>query len=195
MHILRIIITLIMLLMFSVSCSGITRQMRNEAMPPVPFKTLVQNVDQYIGETVILGGYILEIENKPEETIIRVLQAPLSFEDAPQLRDKSEGRFVVIHKGFLDPEIYYKDRRITVAGTILGRQTEQIGSCPYECLKLESREIHIWTEYEYRNYYMYDDPFYYPSSRHFISPYRRYPFYRYPYYPYYRYPRHYFLYR
>ncbi len=186
MHIARITITLIMLLMFSVSCSRISRPMRDEAMPPVPFKTLVQNVDQYIGETVILGGYIIATENKPEETIIRILQAPLSFEDAPQSRDKSEGRFVVIHQGFLDPEIYHKDRRITVAGKILGRQTEQIGNCPYEYLELESREIHILTEYEYRNYYMYDDPFYYPSSRHFISPYRRYPFYGYPYYPYYR---------
>lgn len=184
MKIFKIILLTTILLIFSVSCSVISRQIREESLSSVPFRTLVQSGDQYIGKTVILGGHILETENKAGETIIKVIQTPLSFWDEPTSKDKTEGRFIVLHKGFLDPEVYSKDRQITVAGTIVGRQTEEIGLCPYACLKIESREIHIWPEYEYRDYFPYDDPFY--SPYHYYYPYRRYPYYRYPppYYPY-----------
>jgi outer membrane lipoprotein len=171
---LKTIFSVTVLLMSTVSCSVISQQLKDESLPPTPFGELLQNIDEYTGETVILGGYVLEIENITDETIIRVLQAPLSFGDEPDSRDKTEGRFIVSYKGFLDPEVYSKNRRITVAGIIIGLQTEEIGSCPYACLKIESREIHIWPEYEYRDYFLYDDPFYYSP---YSYPYRRYPYY------------------
>jgi outer membrane lipoprotein len=64
---------------------------------------------------VILGGYILETKNLTDETIVEVLQAPLTFQVEPKSKDLSEGRFIVSHKGFLDPEVYNKDRKLTVA--------------------------------------------------------------------------------
>jgi outer membrane lipoprotein len=186
-------------LLFSVSCSVISREVRDEAMAPVPFKTLVQNAGEYTGQTVILGGYIIGTENKPEETLITVLQTPLSTMDYPYYKDKSEGRFIVRHQGFLDPEVYRRDRRITVAGTIAGLQTEQIGSCPYTCLTIDSREVYLWSD-EDRDYYYddpflwYGDPFYHPLERRFYYPYYRHnhpynrrfysPYGGYPYYPY-----------
>jgi outer membrane lipoprotein len=151
----------------------------------MPFRTLVQNAGEYTGQTVILGGTIIGTENRAEETLITVLQAPLAPMDYPADKDKSEGRFIVRHKGFLDPEVYRKDRLITVAGTISGFRTEQIGSCPYECLTIDSKEIYLWPE-ENRNYYMYDDPFmwygdpfYHPFYRGYYYPYGRFPHYPY----------------
>ena len=184
---LKIIVSITALLMFTVSCSIISRQVREESLPPTPFRELLQNIDEYTGKTVILGGYILETENKTDETIIRVLQAPLSFRDEPDSKDKTEGRFIVSYKGFLDPEVYSKNRRITVAGTIIGLQIEEIGSCPYACLKIASREIHIWPEYEFRDNYLFDDPFYYsPYYYNYPYRYRRHPYYWHSptYYPY-----------
>jgi outer membrane lipoprotein len=199
MNILKNIAVVIFLLFFSLSCSVISREVRNDAMAPMPFKTLVQNAGEYAGQTVILGGYIIGTENRAEETLISVLQTPLSTMDYPYYKDKTEGRFVARHKGFLDPEVYRRDRRITVAGTIAGLQTEQIGSCPYECLTIDSREIYLWSED--RDYYVYDDPFvwsddpfYQPFNRRFYYPYSRHshpynrrfysPYGGYPYYPY-----------
>lgn len=184
MQTIKIVLYMIILVLFSVSCSVMSRQVREQSLQSVSFLTLLDNAAEYSGKTVILGGYILATENKADETMIHVIQAPLIFGDSPDLKDKSEGRFVVVHKGFLDPEIYRKDRSITVAGTIVGLQTKNTGQCPDGCLKLESREIYLWPEYE-PDYWMYDDPYYF---------YPRYPYYHYPYgrYPYYRHRRLYY---
>jgi len=160
MNILKNLMLMGVLLLFSVSCSVISGQIRDEAMAPMPFKTLVQNAPQYTGQTVILGGFILSTENKADETLISVLQTPLSSMEYPYNKDLSEGRFVVVHKGFLDPEVYRQNRRITVAGTIVGFKTEQIGSCPYDCLTIESRQIYMWPKNLQRNYYWRDEPYY-----------------------------------
>ncbi|MBN1932770.1 MAG: Slp family lipoprotein [Desulfobacterales bacterium] len=161
------------ILLITASCSVVSQRIRDEAMPAIPFKTLLQEIDKHVGEMVVLGGYILETENRVDETIIKVLQAPLTIRDEPKDRDFSEGRFIVIHKGFLDPEVYSKDRKITVAGIIVGCKSEKIETCPLKFIKIESREIYLWQKYEYLypplSPYPYYDDWFYPF------PYRRYP--------------------
>jgi outer membrane lipoprotein len=141
-------------------------------MAPVNFKTLVQKSDKYLGNTVILGGYILEIQNLPDKSSLKVLQVPLGWGENPKSRDDSEGRFIISHQGFLDPEIYSRDRKVTVAGTIVGTVVEKIDEFAQSYLKIEGREIHLWPkEKDYlKPYYA---PWYYP-----------YPYYWHP-YPYY----------
>ena len=178
----RNLLIMLLLLVFSSGCSVMSQRVRNEAMPSMPFYTLLQNGEQYVGRTVILGGYILETENKPNQTLIKVLQAPLAFGEEPRSRDKSQGRFIIVHDGFLDPEVYKKDRRITAAGIITGFEVQDIGMCPYSCLKIKSREIYLWPEYEYYPYY---SPYYYGPYHHHYRYWRHYPYYGPPYGPYY----------
>ena len=99
LHTLTIII---LTLIATVSCSVISQQVRTEADPPVPFKTLIRDADKFLGHTVILGGYILETKNLESETILKVLQTPLRFGEDPDLKKRSQGRFMVYHNGFLD---------------------------------------------------------------------------------------------
>jgi len=202
-------VSMIFLLFFSVSCSVMSRQVREQSLQSVSFQALMNTPNAYIGDTVILGGYIFATTNKADNTVLQIIQAPLTFRDYPASKDRSAGRFLVVTNGLLDPEIYKKDRRITVAGIIVGLQIENIGQCPYGCLKLESREIYLWPEYD-ESVYWKDDPYYfyrgYPYDSYFYYryPYERYrlptyghPFRRYPYYrqslptyhkPYGRYP-------
>ena len=135
------------MLFITASCSVISSQVRKEAEPPVAFETLMKEANAYVGRTVIIGGYILATENLADKTIILSLQAPLGFRNEPKSRDKSQGRFIVVHKEFLDPAVYRKDRKITVAGYIVGLTTEDDERCPNTCLNIESREIHLWPEY------------------------------------------------
>ena len=170
--ILQLISNLSVLMLLS-SCAVISPQVRSEAEPPVPFRTLVAQAEKFKGSTVILGGYILETSNQESETIIKVLQVPLRIGEEPDRKDSSEGRFLVYHQGFLDPEVYSKDRVITVAGQVIGSGYQEIGGDRIQYLKIESREIYLWPEYEkqLRPY----PPWPYPYFWY------RHPFYRWPY--------------
>lgn len=174
----------VLLPVFLASCAVISPQIRSEALPDMPLPQLIANVKQYTGKTVILGGYILETKNDKDMTRIYLIQTPLWSDEMPKAKDFSEGRVIVEHKGFLDPEIYSKERRITVAGIIRGTAVDK-DQCPVACLVLESREIYLWPEYEYRSPYYYDpfygDPYYpYPPPYYWGYPYRGYYPYRRP---------------
>ena len=169
MNILKAVWLVFLMPFFITSCSVISQQIRKEAMAPVNFKILVQETDKYLGNTVILGGYILEIQNLADRSSIKVLQVPLGSGENPKSRDDSKGRFIISHKGFLDPEVYSKDRKVTVAGTIVGTVVEKIDQFAQTYLKIESREIYLWPKEEEYDWPYYYDPWYYP-----------YPYYRYP---------------
>jgi outer membrane lipoprotein len=152
------------MLLFTASCSVISSQVRKEAEPPVEFKTLMKETNSYVGKTVILGGYILQTEKLADKMNILALQAPLGFRYEPKSKDKSQGRFIVLHKDFLDPAVYKKWRKITVAGTVVGLTSANDERCPNKCLNIESRELHLWPGYYYHRprYYPYGDPPYPP---------------------------------
>jgi len=61
----------------------------------------------------------------------------------PNFKDRSEGRFLVYQQGFLDSEIYSKDRVITVACEVIGSGSEEIGEIRIKYLKIKSREIYL----------------------------------------------------
>ena len=141
---------LITLLVFSIaSCSVIPEEIRREAEPPVPFKTLVQEADKYVGKTVVLGGYVLETKDEYQQTTIEVLQAPLTARYGPRSKEHSQGSFVVSYKGPLRSDIYSPNCKVTVAGKVVGYAVENFETCPHPCLKIESRNIHVWAKHDY----------------------------------------------
>ena len=153
------ILVFLALVLSVISCSVISHQVRSEADPPVPFQTLIRDVDKFLGHTVILGGYILETKNLESETILKVLQTPLRFGEDPDLKKRSQGRFKVYYKGFLDPEVYSKDQVITVAGRVIGTALEKIGDEQIQYLKIENREIYLWSDYTNKSRYDYPWPY------------------------------------
>ena len=184
---LRAIPVLALAVFFAGACSVISPEIRREAQPQVPFGLLVQEPTRFMGKTVILGGYILETRIRDGETEMAVLQAPLDFQDQPGSRDSSAGRFLVTHQGYLDPEVYRKDRQVTIAGIVKGRTMGSVENCPYPCLMVQSRQIYLWPEYDryWDRHYYGDFPYFYPFgyrrsfyNRHWIYPYD--PWYWYP---------------
>jgi outer membrane lipoprotein len=158
----------------------------------VAFDPLRANPAGYVGKTVLLGGYIVSVQNLPDRTSLTVLQTPLGSGDRPESPIMSEGRFVVVADGFLDPAVYHEGIGITVAGTVTGPETVQIDQISYPTVGIKPVEMHLWpkeTGY-YRGPYYYDryDPFYY--NPYFYNPY----FYD-PWYPWPRWPAPYYPYR
>jgi outer membrane lipoprotein len=173
MNLLRTILFSLPILLLSVSCTVISKPIRSEAEPPVPFRKLVAQADKFKGRTVILGGYILETTNQESGTTIKVLQVPMRIGEEPDLKDSSEGRFLVYYQGFLDPEVYSKDRVITVAGEVIGSGFEEMSRDEIQYLKIKNREIYLWPEYQTYPfpYPPWPYPYFWPRDR----------FYRYPY--------------
>lgn len=134
-------LTLILfIVMFFVSCAGVSQ---------IPFKTMIEEADSRIGESVTLGGYILDFQIVGDKTDITVMQTPLDFKGKPQSEDKSEGRFLVSYEGKFNPDDYSPRDRVTVTGKIGGITKKKLEYCPSPCLKIESSKLRVWREYEY----------------------------------------------
>jgi outer membrane lipoprotein len=152
-------------------CSGgMSRQVRDEAVELERFAQLSENPSDYKGNTVILGGEIIETRNQPEGTTILFLQRRLGWGRVPWKGSESEGRFMVRFGDFRDPALYTAGRLVTVAGRVVGAETELVDQAPYSYVLLEGREIRIWRDDELDDYRDYYDSYYPPF--YLLGPYR-----------------------
>ena len=122
-------------------CTVMSPNLADQAEPVPDFNALIHQADRYRGKTVILSGYVLSVENFKDHTRIIALEAPLGIGQRPKSKDLSRGRLILLHDGFLDPEVYTKDRQITVGGSIMAPAAEPP---PYPHLRIQVQEIHLW---------------------------------------------------
>ncbi len=128
------------------ACSVMSSQLREQVDQTIAYQDLVQNPAASIGRKVIFGGYVLEVTNLTDKTILMLLQAPLGFQDEPGSRDKSGGRLIVEYPGFLDPAIYAEDRKVTVGGRVLDGGPGGNDAAPYPFLRVAAAELHLWPQ-------------------------------------------------
>lgn len=148
-------------------CSVMSKDVLREADRDLRFESVNQDPSEYAGETVIVGGYVLETRNLDAETRLLVLQAPLTMRDEPKSSDLSKGRFTVVYDGFLDPAVYERGRKVTVAGTVIGEEAVRINDYTLTIPLLGAREIFLWDKPEWPGRYYYYDPYYRWPDPHF----------------------------
>lgn len=153
---------------------AISQKLRDEAGIPVPFQDLLVHPETYQGRVVILGGYVIETQNEPQNSVLTVLQTPLDFQDKPKAREFSEGRFVVTTDRFLDPEVYARNLRITVGGRVAGVRELSVGGTTYRYPVIEAKELHLWPKE------VPPPPYYYPYDPWYDPWYPWYPWWRRP---------------
>jgi len=138
-------------------------------LPPNPdpeFLQVKQGVDTFQNQNVRWGGKIISVENKEDSTWIEILASPLNSYGKPSSRSNYEGRFIVRVDGFLDPEHYSKDRKLTVFGSIDTEFVKRIDEYPYSYPLVSAKEHYLWPEYRTaRNQYRYHYS-YYPYYRY-----------------------------
>ena len=113
----------------------------------ITFQDLQRNPDQYVGKMVLLGGQIAGVTVKKEETLVEVVQKPLSGEE-PKNEDMTYGRFLVLFKGFLEPETFPTGRKITVAGEVQGKRVLLLDQLQYSYPVIHPKEYHVWNREE-----------------------------------------------
>jgi len=131
-------------LLLATSCSVMPKAVNETAMAPLPFDTLVADAGHHLGETVILGGYVVDVKNEPTQSRLTAVEAPLGIGQEPKSKDLSKGRLILEYKGFLDPEVYTKDRKITVAGTLQGSSSTDDGAFSFPYVRIAVQSLHLW---------------------------------------------------
>jgi outer membrane lipoprotein len=138
-------------LVLSLSLSGafgcaypISKQLRQEASKEVTFPMVLQNPTAYVGVIVLWGGEIIETASVRGGSEIIVLETPLDYQEMPESERYSRGRFIAKSSKFLDPAIYKKEERITLAGEIIGKQARPLGDTEYTYPVVMIKQLHLW---------------------------------------------------
>ena len=76
-------------------CAVMSPEVQDKALPPLSFPELISKVDQYKGQTVIVGGYIVSVENLKNQTRIVALQTTLGPGQKPNSKDLTQGRLIL----------------------------------------------------------------------------------------------------
>jgi len=124
--------------------SVLSQRALNEVDQTLIFEQLLENPEAHKGKIVLLGGTIIETQNFSARTLIVVLQRPLGFRKKPIAEDVSRGRFIIYALGFLDPAIYRHGRKITVVGSVMGREMRPLGKIEYSYPVIEKKELYLW---------------------------------------------------
>ncbi|NWF94330.1 MAG: Slp family lipoprotein [Syntrophaceae bacterium] len=164
-----------LLLFVAVLISGcahvISKDLRQKMDPSLTFTQILQSPNTYQGKTVLWGGEIIQTLNQKDgSTLIEVFQKPLGWRGEPRETFASEGRFLVIAEKYLDPYLFCKGRRITVAGEIHGEKIKPVGEMDYRYPLVLSKQIYLWKEYYY-------PPAAYPYELWWSYPWMRFDFY------------------
>lgn len=158
----------------SLGCTHvISDSLRRQAETSVSLSEVRARPEAYRDRLVILGGDIARVRNTPEGTLLEVVQKPLDASGAPQVTDRTAGRFLALCAEYLDPAVYAPERRITVAGRLQGTRTAPLDEIEYTYPVVSCLELHLWPEPvqvvpRYPLWY-WDDPWYWPQ------PYFHYP--------------------
>lgn len=142
-----------------VGCASypIAKKYRKEAVAGLTAPMVQKDAQKYMGAVVIWGGVVVKVVNDSTGSRLTVIETPLDVEGYPIDPAYSRGRFIAFTAGFLDPEIYRKGRRVTLAGEITGVSTQKLGEGTYVYPQVMLSELRYW---QYPSTYYY--PYYYP---------------------------------
>ncbi len=150
---------------FSSGCAHIiSKDLRTKTDQTVTFGEVFKDPNSYKGKMVIWGGEIIQsIPQKDGTSLIEVLEWPLGWREKPRRTVEFRGKFLVQARGSLNPVLFHRGKRITVAGEIAGEiqgdKIEHLTEKAYRYPLLLEKQVHAW-----KRSYQYSTP--YPPQVH-----------------------------
>jgi len=123
----------------------ISQRVQNFARKDLTYPVVIENPKEYSGTTVIWGGIISGIRNGNEGGQIAILEAPLDGKGNPQIQT-IRGMFIATTDRYLDPKVYQRGKKVTLAGDISGQETKTIDAIQYVYPVILILELHLWDE-------------------------------------------------
>jgi outer membrane lipoprotein len=127
-----------------VGCASREYAEEGSSAAQVPFVQVKAAPDSYRGQSVVYGGEVLSARRLKDGTRIEILQLPLDrsgYLDTD--RTQSQGRFIAMHRDFLDPATIPPGTRIIVTGEVTGSMTLPLDETEYTYPVIEARHIHV----------------------------------------------------
>jgi outer membrane lipoprotein len=182
------VLLLFVLILILFSCAPVlNREYMKEGSREVSFRLLRENPAQYQGRLFILGGVIVRTKFTAAGSQIEAMHVPVDGSGYFKEQGSSEGRFLAVLPGdgtMLDPEVYERGRRVTLAGEFVELRKGKIDEMEYVFPVFRIIQIYLWPEeipYYPAPYYYYDFWFY-PYPYYYWGPWWQYPYY-YRHYP------------
>lgn len=130
---------------FITGCASSQEAGESSAASQVSFSQVKAAPDSFKGQSVVFGGKVLSARRLKEGTRIEILQLPLDRSGYPGTDlMQSQGRFVAMHKDFLDPATLPYGTRVTVTGEMTGSVTLPLDETEYIYPVVEARHIQVW---------------------------------------------------
>jgi outer membrane lipoprotein len=124
--------------------AAVSSEIRAQVDETLTFEQVFSNPEQYRGKLILWGGEIIGTRNTQEGAMVEVLERPLGADERPGPGELPRGRFLVAHKGFLDPAVYSRGREITVVGAVIGKRLQTLDETEYTYPVVEDRELVLW---------------------------------------------------
>ncbi|MFQ5479932.1 MAG: Slp family lipoprotein [Thermodesulfobacteriota bacterium] len=134
---------LILFILISGCAPVISRPVLNEVDKRLTFAEIKKDPSAHGKAIALLGGKVIKVTNIKDGTLVEVLQSPLARNLKPLPEKRSEGRFLIHFKGFIDP-LVYMDKLITVAGQLTDPLTRPINRRDYTYPVIKVKEHYLW---------------------------------------------------
>jgi outer membrane lipoprotein len=165
---------LISCVLFLTACSSVPKKLElPENTNSVDFSKAQSPETNLIGQKARWGGVIASIKNNADNTMLEIVNFPLSGNLRPKQGDETLGRFKVYFNGLLDPVIYKAGRSITAVGTVSELENGKIGEHEYSFPVLNDASVHLWKKMKNVNvtsihhpYLYHNDPYFWGGSRY-----------------------------
>lgn len=117
------------------------------AAPQITFVQLKAAPDSFKGQSVVFGGEVLTARRLKNGTRVEILQLPLDQSSRPGTNlTQSQGRFLAIHREFLDPATLPYGTRVTVTGDVTGSITMPLDEVDYIYPVIDIKNLQVWAE-------------------------------------------------
>jgi outer membrane lipoprotein len=156
-----------------------------EGSRTVSFAALRENPGEYEDRLFILGGVIVRTRLVEAGSQIEALHVPVDNSGYFEESGRSEGRYLALlpkDGAMLDPAIYRRGRRVTLAAEFVDVRKGKIDEMDYAYPVFRIKQVYLWPK-ERLYYYpppFYFDPWFYPYPYYYGHPWWFYPHYNRP---------------
>lgn len=137
--------SILVLIVCAAGCASTQDAAETSEVSQVTFAQVKAAPESFKNQPVLFGGEVLAARRLKEGTRIEVLQLPLDRSGYPTSElTQSQGRFVAMHKEFLDPATIPPGTKVTVLGDVTGSVTLPLDETEYTYPVVEAKKLQVW---------------------------------------------------